>query len=259
MERKNKIIFSLLIALVIAVAVFSSFGLNLLGGGTPQIVLPTATPEGSGGAHGEGPGGDGSFVRVEVDRQTVQSVIATMERLPSYSRTITLEISSGLEQLQPITAKVWVDGGWTRVEQTQQDQAMGTQYTIVGEGRLYRWYAANHSYKSWDVDDEHAPDLAQHIPTYRDVLDLEPERIVEANYVERDGMPCVYVETSVDELGYLERFWISVDTGLLVASDTVKGDNVVLRMKSSAVNALGLDEMDFTLPDGTVLHQSAAG
>lgn len=258
MERKNKIIFSLLIALVIAAAVFSSFGLTLLGGGTPEIVLPTTTPAGGGDEHSGGVDGDGPFVQVAVDRQTVQSVIATMERLPSYSRTITLEVSSGDAILRPLTAQVWVDGGWTRVEMSQAGAAMGTQYTIVGEGRLYRWYGSNHAHKSWPVDDEHAPDLAQHIPTYMDVLDLEPERIVEANYVERDGTPCVYVETSVDELGYLERFWISTDTGLLVAADTVKGDNVVLRMKSSAVNALGLEEMDFTLPDGTVLHQAAA-
>lgn len=255
MGQKNKLIFSLLIALIIVAAVFSSFGLTLFSGGTPEIVLPSLTPQGNGeGNDGEIDGGH--FVMVDVTPQTVQSVIEkTLERWPSYSRTITLDVTAG-EQIRTFTAKVWVDNGWTRVEMTQPVQPMGTQYTIVGDGTLYRWYGLSGNVKSWPVE-ENAPDLAQHIPTYTDVLQLDQGQIVDAGYVEQNGLPCIYVETSVDGLGYLERYWVSVDSGLLVAAETEKDGVTVLRMESSTVNALALEEMDFSLPDGTVLHQPA--
>lgn len=252
MEKKNRIVFSMLTALVIVAAVLSSFGLYYFGGGTPEIVLPTLAPQGN----GIEPGGEvehAGFLPVEVTPKTVQSVIETMERWPSYSRTVTLEVSDGAGQVKTFTANVWVDSGWTRVEMSQPVQPMGRQYTIVGDGAVYRWYGSSGSVKTWDAG-KNTGDLAQRIPTYQDVLDLPQESIVDAGYVERDGLPCIYVETSVDELGYLERFWVSEDSGLLVASETVKEDAVVLRMKSSAVNALALEEMDFSLPDGTVLH-----
>lgn len=257
MGQKNKMIFSLLIALIIVAAVLSSFGLTLFNGGTPEIVLPSLAPQGNGGGEGDDVE-SGHFLQVDVTPQTVQSVIEkTLERWPSYSRTITLEVTAG-ERTSAFVAKVWVDTGWTRVEMTQPVQPMGTQYTIVGEGTLYRWYGLSSSVTSWPAD-ENAPDLAQHIPTYTDVLELDQGQIVDAGYVERDGLPCIYVETSVDELGYLERYWVSVDSGLLVASETEKDGVTVLRMSSSTVNALALEEMDFTLPDGRVLHQPAAG
>ena len=103
---------------------------------------------------------------------------------------------------------------------------------------------------------ESGADLAQHIPTYEDVLALDTEAIVDANYVTRDGVPCIYVETAVDTLGYLERYWVSTDNGLLVSSETVKDDVVVMRMRSTDAEVLQAAEKDrFTLPDGTVLYE----
>ena len=68
-------------------------------------------------------------------------------------------------------------------------------------------------------------------------------------------MPCVYAETSEDVLGYLERYWVSTDTGLLVGYETVKEGTVVQRMSAQDSGMQSpLQEADFSLPDGTVLH-----
>ena len=85
MERHNRNILVALIAVVIAAAVFSSFGLSLFAGPTPQIVLPTPVPT------GEEPGKDAQEdgIRVEVSPDTVQSVIAALDRQESYSRVVT--------------------------------------------------------------------------------------------------------------------------------------------------------------------------
>ena len=258
MERKNKLVLFLLIVLVMAVALVSSFGLNIFAGNGAEIVLPT--PEGSAPGDEESLEGGGQVLPVRTPK-TVQSIIATLTRPDNYARTVTVEMATGTDQAGSFTANVLVDGAWTSIELTQSFQPMGTQYTIVytdpesGGGTLYRWYANSTEVKSWPVGESGA-DLAQHIPTYEDVLALDTEAIVDANYVTRDGVPCIYVETAVDSLGYLERYWVSTDNGLLVSSETVKDDVVVMRMRSTDAEVLQAAEKDrFTLPDGTVLYE----
>lgn len=257
MERKNKIVFSLLIILVMMAAMFYSFGLNLFASGESEIVLPSPSLSGT-PTDGENPADGGNFLPVLVTRENVQDVIATLNRPENYYRAITLEVSTGENKMGNTYAQVWVDGGLTRVELSRAFQPMGTQYTIVvfdrsaGEGTLYRWYGNDNTVKSWSVG-ENAPDLAQHIPTYEDILDLDQEHIMDAGFVEWNGTSCIYVETAMDELGYLERYWVSVDNGLLVGAETVKGDQTVLRMSVSKTTLLQ-QEVNATLPDGTVLQ-----
>lgn len=259
MERKNKLVLFLLIVLVMTVALISSFGLNFFAGGGAEIVLPTPAATEPGGEAGLE--GGGLVLPVRTTPETVQNIIATLTRPENYARTVTVEMATGSDQAGSFTASVLVDGAWTSIELTQSFQPMGTQYTIVytapesGEGKLYRWYAGSTEVKTWPVG-ERGADLAQHIPTYEDVLALDRDAIVDANYVTRDGVPCVYVETAVDDLGYLERYWVSTDNGLLIASETVKDDVVVMRMRSTEAEVLQAAEKDrFTLPDGTVLYE----
>ena len=91
--------------------------------------------------------------------------------------------------------------------------------------------------------------------TYEDVLALPSERIVDAGYGSYSEHPCIYVETDVDELGYLERYWVSVDSGLLIAAETLKGEQVVLSVNATyPITTPCPSNVRFALPDGTVLH-----
>ncbi|NCB63870.1 MAG: hypothetical protein EOM52_09730 [Clostridia bacterium] len=256
MERKNRIVFLLLIVVVIAAALLASFGPAFFRGGTSKIVLPDVEAP-SASQDPEFPDiGNGRFVPVGVTADTVQSVIATLERPASYSRTIALDTFSGGRQYTA-TAKVWVDGGWTRVDMTQPSQARGIQHTIVGGDKFYRWYGADReavrgSADQWDAD------LAQRIPSYQDIIDLDQGAISKTDYVEKDGLSCIYVEVSVDELGYSERYWVSVSNGLLMSCETLKNGEVVLRMTSNAPESPVSADASFALPDGTLLHRSGA-
>ena len=258
MEQKNKVIFALLIAVVIAAAILASFGPNLFQAKTPRVNLPEQTAPASSQEPDTSEIG-GPFVPVEVTADTVQSVIATLERPVNYSRILLLDTFSGDRQYTA-SAQVWVDGGWTRVDLTQQNQPRGTQHTIVGPDRFYRWYGADHeavegSADQWDAD------LAQRIPSYQDIIDLDKADITATGYVEKEGLSCVYVEVAVDGLGYAERYWVSLSSGsngLLMFSETLKDGAVVLRMTSRAPESPVTAEDVFTLPDGTVLHQSGS-
>lgn len=255
MEGKNRIIFVVLIAVVIVVAVFSSFGLNFFSPDTPKVSLPEITQN-----VGETPGPGNTaepdrYTRIEVTPATVQEVIRTMIPLQpeSYHRTITVETALGDGTMGTTANQVWVDFGWTMVKSVWPNGV--TENTIVGEGKVYRWFDGDWTYKSWDGEDQDV-DMAQRIPTYEDVLDLEKKLITATGYEDRNGLACVYVEVAENELGNRERYWVSVETGLLVAAETKKGDETVLSMSSGVVERPVGQGTSFTLPDGTALHAS---
>ena len=100
-------------------------------------------------------------------------------------------------------------------------------------------------------------DAEQGILTYEDILALPPERIAAADYRALEGVNCIYVETEPDEAGYVERYWVSVSSGLLAAAERECDGAVVYRMAALTVSYDDVDAEDFTLPNGTVLYEPA--
>ena len=241
-----------LIAAVIVVAMLASFGLRLFVPDTAKIVLPTPAASAQPGTE---PGADSGVVRVDVTPETVQDVIGqTLTRPESYFREVTIEDFWGEGESSTTTAQVWVDGGWTMTESALAGGAV--RHTIVGEGQFWLWYDGDRTPVTGPADDRSADLEGQRIPTYEDVLELEQDAIAAAGYEEKGGLACIYVETGEDALGYVEKYWVSVDSGLLVCAEQWKGEELTYRMTSYAVSTdrtlFGLTE--FALPDGTVLH-----
>lgn len=252
MERRKRNLLVVLIGIVIVVAMVSSFGLGLFAPDTAKIVLPT--PEVSQQPGGE-PGEQSGLVLVDVTPETVQSVIRdTLSRPERYTRAVTIEDFWGEGESGTTHADVWVDGGWT---QTEAALPGGTvRYSIVGDGQFWLWYGGDRTALSGPADGHSADLEGQRIPTYEDVLELEQDAIAAAGYEEKGVLACIYVETGEDALGYVEKYWVSVDSGLLVCAEQWKGEELTYRMTSYAVSTdrtlFGLTE--FALPDGTVLH-----
>lgn len=249
MEEKKRTLLAIAISCIILLAVGYSFGLNFFA--TPaQIVVadPDAAP---GTALNPPSSGRPDGMPVEVTAQTVGRVIADMSRLRSYSRSVQVRYAwdggSGV-----LTAKVRVDDGWSRCDVTLPGGIV--ERSIAGEHTLWYWYGDGPDYLKAGAG-THTADLVQRIPTYEDILKLEEDAITDAGYVEKDGVPAIYVEASGQLAGYVERYWVSVDSGLLVASETEKNGTVVYSMSASdMVSPLTGVEGAFTLPDGTVLH-----
>lgn len=251
MERRNRNIMVVLIGIVIVVAMLSSFGLGLFAPDTAKIQLPTPaasqTPDS---------GEEIGYVRVEVTPETVVGVIAsTLTRPESYGRTVTIQDFWGEGESGTTTATVWVDGGWTHTAATLPGGAV--RHSIVGEGRFWLWYEGSGRVLTGGADEGAADLEGQRIPTYEDVLALDSGSIADAGYQDKEGLACIYVETVPDSLGYGERYWISVDSGLLVCAETRLEDQLVYRMTAYGVERPLPAEADFQLPDGTVLHQRA--
>jgi len=251
LEGKNRSILVVLIAAVIVLGVFASFGLNLFTAGTPSIVLPTPqatlTPA---------PGGeeDNSGAKwVEVTPQTVQEVIATLARPLSYQRTVTLQDFWGDGQSAVTTAEVTVDDGWTMTVSERGDRSQRT--SIVGGGMVYWWYSGDATAQSAPADNYSADLEGQRIPTYEDILQADPDSITAAGYESKNGVPCVYVSIHIDGLEYEERYWVSTENGLLAAAQTVQDDAVLMEMAAGAAELPAPAGLEFAGPDRTVYHQ----
>ena len=248
MERRNRSVLVGLVAIVIVVAVFSSFGLPLFAGPTATITLPTPQPQDTAGPDDREQGGG---ARVEVTPETVQSVIAVMERLESYSRVVTTTLEG-----VSATTQVWVDGEWTRADMELSDQLL--VHTIIGPERLWRWYASEDKILSWPADSSSVDVEGQRIPTYEDVLAVDMESITAPGYEEKNGEACVYVEVVLPELSQVERYWVSENSGLLWAAETLVGEKTVWTMVAGLPETPVPSYASFQLPNGEVLHTVSA-
>lgn len=140
--------------------------------------------------------------------------------------------------------------GWTRVDRTLAD---GQTRHVITDGTVsYIWYNEESDFHTGASADISA-DAEQAIPTYEEILALPPETITQADYRTVSDVRCIYVETAEDEWGYTQRYWVSVDTGLLVVAERLYDGEPVYRMAALTVDQSIPSTYDFTLPDGTIL------
>ena len=191
----------------------------------------------------------GTLTLVEITPETVQSAIASLERPEAYRRTVTVEQfwSGGSGRHETDAA---VSGRWTPADRTLADGR--TRHALTDGESTYIWYDSMTEFfaapsEGISGDDE------QSIPTYEDILDLPPEAIVEADYRELLEMNCIYVETADDPAGYVLRYWVSVDSGLLVAAEKLLAGETVYRMAAPEGEQAEPELPDFTLPDGRLV------
>lgn len=253
MEDRKRNILAVIIAFAVVLALVYSFGLNIFRR-MPEFEL--ADPSATASEPGIGEPGVSSGVAVELTPATVQSVIASLSKYGSYTRTLSVTYRWGAESSGTLTARVWADGGWVRTE-TELPTGL-TECSIVGEDTIWIWYTGSEALRGQvrtAAAQAGAQDLTQRIPTYEDVLELDPADIADAGYVLWQEQPCIYVETGPDALGQTRRFWVSESSGLLVAAQTEQGGLVVYEMTSAALSSpLTAGEQIFLLPDGTELH-----
>lgn len=235
--------FAVLIALVLL------FLLRLTAHRPPAVVLPE-----TGGAQGESDvirdEGRNAIQRVEVTPETVQRVIERLARPDNYSRTLTIERywsgGSGLTN-----ATVYTGGGWTRVDVAEDGGE--TRHVITGDGRSWIWYGSDE--RVFTGAAALSADEEQSIPTYEEILLLDTERIAAADYRTFEEVNCIYVETAPDASGYVERYWVSVDSGLLVAAERRDGGRLIYRMTGLEADIGSAAEQEFRLPDGELLFR----
>lgn len=196
---------------------------------------------------GELDGEEDALTIVQITPKTVQTAIATLARPEAYRRTVKVEqFWSGGSGSYEITATV--SGDWTRMDRTMPDGRV--RHSIVGTEMAYVWYNNERAVYSAPAGDISA-DEEQSVPTYEDILDLPVEEIAVAEYGSLSGLRCIYVESTA--ASYTMRYWVNVDTGLLVAAEKRLDGETIYRMEALSVDQAEPEASVFRLPDGTQL------
>ena len=252
MDSKKRLAIAIAITCLIVAAIFASFGRSLFFVQIPSITLADVN-EGGDASDSSGVQDGDQYWQVAVTPETVQSIVATLSRPDSYYRELTVEtLWSGGSYASPV--QYWEDGGWAHTRQVLASGAV--RHDLTGPETAYYWYEGSTAWGTFPAD-ERSSDLAQHIPTYETVLELDPESITGAGYELRGSLPCVYVEVQKEE-GALERYWISTDSGLLISAEREVNGALVYRMTAyTQIQVPCPATASFALPDGEVLHAPA--
>jgi len=242
--RFNGIALGFVVLMVLMVALVASNGLRR----TSHITLPSPTASSPSGS-GEQTSGE-AVIRVEVTPDTVQAAVETLHRPERYARRITVErLWDGGSGARNIT--VSVSGKWTRADETGSDSRV--RHAVTDGETTYIWYDDEALFYSGAAGDISA-DEEQGIPTYEDILKLDPSDIVQADYRTFSNEDCIFVETAADDLGYVQRYWVSVHNGLLSGAERLQNGEPVYRMAAQSVSEDLPTAADFILPNGTVLE-----
>jgi len=216
------------------------------------IVLPESQSDNAGV---DGEGGESRLNTVAITPETVRPAVSALSRPTAYSRSQTVETfwSGGSGQS---LSQVYVSGGQTRLDTQLADGSVRHMVVADLEGGSAAgvWYDDETDWKLLRSPDLTA-DMAGRMLSYETVRDLPVETIAMADYRERDGLSCVYVETIEDGEGYVDRYWVSVDSGLLHAAERLWNGNLIYRFTTGAPEVAAQDESLFQLPDGGTLAE----
>lgn len=246
----NKRVIYMTIGFGVLVAVFmlllNRSGYRRSGG----IVLPESQSDPA----GIGDEGENSWLNaVSITPETVHSAVSVLSRPTSYSRSQVVETfwSGGSGQS---VSEVYVSGARTRLDTALPDGSMRHMLVEAASGQTLAgvWYDDETDWTRLRSQAMTA-DQAGRMLTYETVQDLPPESIAQADYREAYGEYCIYVETWPDEDGYLDRYWVSVSSGLLIGAERLWQEDVVYRFSATEPVISPQEDNLFLLPDGGVL------
>lgn len=250
MDDKNSTLLVAAVAVALLAAVLFSIVLPTFTEATPRVVL--ADPA----AAADTAPGD-TLTAIAVTPDTVQDMVAVLTRPEQYRRTLTVTLSwqaGGSARSAAEEVETWAEGGY---QLTVVRPAAGAARTILlTPDTQYLWYEGETAYRNFPRG-THSSDLSQGIPTYEDVLALEKGDITLADYVQRDGKNCIYIEAAMPRLGQTACYWIETATGLLYAAQLRADDGrTVYDMAETSREIPTERPVTFSLPDGTVLRQA---
>ena len=191
------------------------------------------------------------YSRVEITKDNVQSIVAAMKRPDEYyteTKSETFFDNTSAVSLR----RRWVRDGISRVDILNSGGSL-TMSSIYTSSTVYYWTPGSSRVLkmprgSFTADNE------QMMMDYETLLNLAPESITDAKLSRISGEQCIYVEAK-NAMGYIEKYWISSQNGLLVLGQTLKGEQIIYSVQLVDINLTRPDDIEFTLPDKKVITE----
>ncbi len=211
---------------------------------TPPVSLPTLPPTEASAPVSPEHTDDASVIAVTPD--TVQTVIRTLHRIDSYSRTLDVrDFWSGGNRSRSIA--VWCKGDRLRLHIDSGDEVQ--QELLFRDGEKWIWYSDSDAvYHGEELPGD--TDAWQTILTYEHVLNAPAKDILDAGYTDFSGLSCIFVRWISGNLGYVSECYIDPGTGLLMGERCYDGEKLIYSMDSSVPDVTTPDESVFELPRG---------
>jgi len=247
MSRGRMTITLMLAAVTIIAAVFISvFSARTADINAPEIVLPPEVSDNL--SPGSNPGSEVTPAPepVEITTENVLDLIAALERPVQYSAGYRVERfweNSG----QTLLIDIWVLDGCQRIRICAEDGQPLEHYITNGD-TTYLWNEGMAQYYKGATGEFSSDDNAQ-LPTYESIAEKGME-IIRCGYEPLESTPCMFVETANEKLGITEKWWVSLDTGLLFAAQTWENGVLILDRTCREVLTGVVDRTRFLLPDG---------
>lgn len=236
MNRKLPIIVYVAVFLIIAgVIIFSVFNSS---SDTPAIKLPGSASEAS--------GNDSSVIKVTPEN--VQTAISTLTRTNEYSREYYVTTMWG-KGSSTASVKVWQDGDKLRISHKQDDL---TKNIVFSDGKVHIWYSDSDKVYTSSLSDYGTSgyDRYARLIAYEELLSAPVESILDAGYEEKLGEYCIYAVYEGEDNNYVNRIYVSVNTGLLVAASAEENGKEIYSM-SSVITTLATPDDEIFIPPST--------
>lgn len=185
---------------------------------------------------------------VEVTRENVQQVVGVLKRPDeySYSARVTYYYSSGSHTVE--TKGYYRDEMTKTIQYTASGQV--EKEAILTKEKAYIW-AGNSGAFYMGNRGEFDSDSLSLIPTYEDVLTLQQDSVLDGGFYRQDDTECIYIAVKNPVSGYTDIYYVSVDSGLLIASQSYSGsDNLVYEMSMQSLSLEPVGDETFLLPNG---------
>lgn len=189
------------------------------------------------------------YSKVSISAENVVQVVRELKRPENYYFETTCELfSSGTSSKQ--FRKTWKQGEWQRIDLISSSGTT-SMHVIYGNGNAFYWEPNSRTYYQTKAGDISADDM-QMIMTYEDLLTLTSDEIISASFITYENQGCIYVVAQPMDLGYQTQYWISTESGLLLAGQAKKDGVVFYTARVSALSIGNQDDTVFRLPDGTL-------
>ncbi len=238
--KRNGRFWLITVTLLLVLAVFLLvFLFGWLDSSTAPVILPETTASIPAGSVSRPEG----LSMAAVTPETVQAVLATLVKPDAYSRSLTVERfwqgGSSTWQVQ-----VWQKGGMTRISVTPEIGAV--RHILCDSEQIRLWYegSADRVF-TYSPGSAALADTLQMLPSYEDVLALDPAAIIEAGYVQREGQWRI-MTAARPEGEYLTVYYLSIETGLLEYAERWDGDTLVYRMTAGTADLAAPPDSLFT-------------
>ena len=237
---KKRIIYGCVAVVIIVVIVFFVKTLS-----SPYdshaINMPSPAVDSSGNTSDDG------INRVEVTPETVKAVLGTLSRAESFSRTYSIKTYwDGGESESNLS--YWQKGSNIRMSISQNETIRNI---LVIDNDLYVWYDGSSGiFKSKLSESSVAREVDKFsgLVTYEDIMEVPQEDILNAGYDVHSGQSCIIVEYKSGELDYVNRLYISVDNGLLIAAEKYDGETLIYSMESDSPELSTPSDEIFAIP-----------